>query len=335
MSNARSRAGRTAGFIWRATDFAGRALESILRPFARSRLFRPFHNSFESLENRGRSQVDHWIEVGRTEDVRNRAAAQYAINQLAGDSMDEIIASPRIQMFIQEIVEAQSMGILDEGIEELRERTVTADLVLERPVRSLFRRRPRSEVPPPELNPAYLRRPQRITPQALERTLFGHYAGFVSRFLALAVDLLLIALLIAVSTWFVTTALSLLGIQRYYQDLIDTMGFDIVGAGITGSLGSLIVLGYAVVFWSLNGRTLGMALLGLKVVSPDGSHISVWRALVRIVVFIISMLLFFIGFLWVLGDDRRQGWHDKAAGTIVIYSWPAVPEETFLRQLID
>ncbi len=238
-------------------------------------------------------------------------------------------------MFIHEIVEAQSMGILDEGVEEVRERTVTADLVLERPIRSLLRRRPRSQVPPPDLNPAFLRRPRGTTSQLLEETLFGYYAGFISRFLALAVDLVLIALLIALSTWFVTTALSLLGVQRFYQDLVDSLGFDVVGVGTSGFLGALIVFGYAAIFWSLNGRTLGMALMGLKVVAPDGSHISVWRALVRVIFFFISALLLFLGFLWVLGDDRRQGWHDKAAGTIVIYSWPAQPEETFLRQLIE
>jgi uncharacterized RDD family membrane protein YckC len=26
--------------------------------------------------------------------------------------------------------------------------------------------------------------------------------------------------------------------------------------------------------------------------------------------------------LWILFDNRRQGWHDKLAGTIVVYSWP-------------
>jgi uncharacterized RDD family membrane protein YckC len=335
MSNARSRAGRSAGFLWRASDRAGRALDGLLRPFTHSRLLRPFRNSFDTLEDRGRSQVDNWIDVGRSEDVRNRTVAQSAINQVAGESMDEIIANPRIQLFIQEIVEAQSLGIVDEGIEEMRERTVTADMVLERPVRSLFRRAPRSDIPPPDLEAAHLRRPQGITPQALEKTLFGYYAGIGSRFLALAVDLVLIAVLIAISIWFVTTALSLLGVQRFYQDLIDSMGFDVVSVAISSFLGSAIVFCYAVILWSLNGRTLGMALMGLKVVAPDGSHISVWRALVRVIMFFISAILFFLGFLWVLGDDRRQGWHDKVAGTFVIYAWPAKPEETFLREHIQ
>jgi uncharacterized RDD family membrane protein YckC len=113
------------------------------------------------------------------------------------------------------------------------------------------------------------------------------------------------------------------------------MGFDVVSVAISSFLGSAIVFCYAVILWSLNGRTLGMALMGLKVVAPDGSHISVWRALIRVLMFFISAILFFLGFLWVLGDDRRQGWHDKVAGTFVIYAWPAKPEETFLREHIQ
>jgi uncharacterized RDD family membrane protein YckC len=45
--------------------------------------------------------------------------------------------------------------------------------------------------------------------------------------------------------------------------------------------------------------------------------------------------LFFLGFLWILIDNRRQGWHDKMAGTCVIYNWPARPDENFLRKRLD
>jgi uncharacterized RDD family membrane protein YckC len=30
------------------------------------------------------------------------------------------------------------------------------------------------------------------------------------------------------------------------------------------------------------------------------------------------MLVFFLGFIWVAFDKRKQGWHDKIAGTVVI-----------------
>ena len=43
--------------------------------------------------------------------------------------------------------------------------------------------------------------------------------------------------------------------------------------------------------------------------------------------------ILFPGYLWVLVDNRRQGFHDKLAGTFVIYSWPEDPKHTqMLRQ---
>ena len=40
-----------------------------------------------------------------------------------------------------------------------------------------------------------------------------------------------------------------------------------------------------------------------------------------------------LGFLWVLLDNQRQGWHDTFAGTCVVYSWAVEPNETTLQRL--
>ena len=56
-------------------------------------------------------------------------------------------SDPRTQKIVQEIIQQQSLGMADEAIEEMRERTVTGDFLLERPVRSILRRRPRESVP--------------------------------------------------------------------------------------------------------------------------------------------------------------------------------------------
>jgi uncharacterized RDD family membrane protein YckC len=37
----------------------------------------------------------------------------------------------------------------------------------------------------------------------------------------------------------------------------------------------------------------------------------------------------------VLVDDRRRAWHDRLAGTAVVHSWRARPDEAFLRDAID
>ncbi|MEK6734314.1 MAG: RDD family protein [Pseudomonadota bacterium] len=33
---------------------------------------------------------------------------------------------------------------------------------------------------------------------------------------------------------------------------------------------------------------------------------------------ILSALPFFLGYLWIVFDPKKQGWHDKLAGTLVI-----------------
>lgn len=43
------------------------------------------------------------------------------------------------------------------------------------------------------------------------------------------------------------------------------------------------------------------------------------RAFVRYIGYLVSGIVLSIGFLWVAFDGKRQGWHDKMAGTYVIY----------------
>jgi len=77
---------------------------------------------------------------------------------------------------------------------------------------------------------------------------------------------------------------------------------------------------YYIGFWSNDGQTMGMTVVGLKVVRMDGSGLSVGRALLRYIGYIINAILFSIGFLWTAFDPKRQGWHDKLAGTLVVYA---------------
>ena len=67
----------------------------------------------------------------------------------AGGGEGPVSSDPRTQKIVQEIIQQQSLGMADEAIEEVRERTVTGDMLLERPVRSLLRRSPRESLPAP------------------------------------------------------------------------------------------------------------------------------------------------------------------------------------------
>jgi len=85
---------------------------------------------------------------------------------------------------------------------------------------------------------------------------------------------------------------------------------------------TLINLAYFTYFHGAAGRTPGKMLLGLQVISTEGQPISFGIAFLRSVGYIISSLFFCLGFIWVGFDKKKQGWHDKIAGTVVIIREP-------------
>ena len=93
---------------------------------------------------------------------------------------------------------------------------------------------------------------------------------------------------------------------------------------LTGSSSNLfinLVLPAAaiIVFWLTKQATPGKMVFGAKVVDAQtGAPLSVGQSIGRYVGYYVSMLPFFLGFLWVGIDARKQGWHDKLAGTVVI-----------------
>jgi len=80
----------------------------------------------------------------------------------------------------------------------------------------------------------------------------------------------------------------------------------------------LVTAAYFIGFWAWRGQTPGKMALGIKVVKTDGSPVTFGTALVRYIGYWISALVLLLGFLWVLWDTNKQGWHDKIAGTYVV-----------------
>ena len=64
--------------------------------------------------------------------------------------------------------------------------------------------------------------------------------------------------------------------------------------------------------------SIGKRLCKLVVVNIDGGGISFIKALKRGIYKILSRLLFYLGFLRVLWDEHRQGWHDEFVKTYVV-----------------
>lgn len=166
--------------------------------------------------------------------------------------------------------------------------------------------------------------------------LRGHYAGFVTRLFAFAIDNFIVTLTIFLGGWMIRTTAEMVKLDTLLQSTYALM--DILRGTITFLTSSpviaaatgLIFLTYHLFFLILVGATPGKAIFGVRVIGLQGRSLSFSRALVRILGYIPSTIVLFAGFLWIIVDNRRQAWHDKLAGTCVIYAWDARPDERFL-----
>jgi uncharacterized RDD family membrane protein YckC len=82
-----------------------------------------------------------------------------------------------------------------------------------------------------------------------------------------------------------------------------------------------------IAFWLYRQATPGKMVLSLRVVdAKTGNTLSVLQSIGRYLGYYVSMIPLFIGLIWVAFDSRKQGWHDKLAGTVVIRSKARGPE---------
>lgn len=117
----------------------------IVRPFTRSWLIPPLRRRYDALVDRGEEELNRWTSLGRSEYIRSRAMAQTAIESTYQETVDTLANDPEIQ----ELIQTQGIGLAVEVVDELRERSVSADTFLDGFVRALLRRTPRAELPLP------------------------------------------------------------------------------------------------------------------------------------------------------------------------------------------
>ena len=139
----------------------------------------------------------------------------------------------------------------------------------------------------------------------------GHYAGAVTRLVAFAAD--------AGASWglFTLGAAAL----TFTVQLVSGANFTLSNYQVA-SLVSAVVweFVYFVYQWTLSGKTIGMALLGIRVVKTDGGSIGARQAVIRTLALPLSFVVFGLGFLGILTNRDRHAWHDRLAGTSVVYS---------------
>ncbi len=131
------------------TRLTYRLTEPVFRPLSTNPMLSSFHRRYQTLVDRGQDVVTRWIELGRKEDRNSQVVAQEVIQMTVDEWIDSLTHNPEIR----ELVEAQGTSLATEVVEEVRERTVSADTFLEGLARSILRRPPRYQLPepPPEV----------------------------------------------------------------------------------------------------------------------------------------------------------------------------------------
>lgn len=81
----------------------------------------------------------------------------------------------------------------------------------------------------------------------------------------------------------------------------------------------IIPFAYFLIAVAVSGQTVGKAVMGLRIVRMDGRRPGFTRALVRTLAYLVSLVPLFAGFLWILVDSDRRGWHDHIAGSRVVF----------------
>lgn len=132
------------------------------------------------------------------------------------------------------------------------------------------------------------------------------YVGFRLRFVASIIDSILLMMIIyplltmIYGSEYGDSKQMLLGIP----DLLISWVFPIVAT---------------IVFWVSKSATPGKMAVRAKIVDAQTGNLpSVKQSIIRYIGYYISLLPLGLGYLWIVWDSKKQAWHDKLAGTVVV-----------------
>jgi uncharacterized RDD family membrane protein YckC len=134
------------------------------------------------------------------------------------------------------------------------------------------------------------------------------YGGLVTRAIAAAIDALVIDLVALFVAAVVALILSIFPVTDDTKTVLAVIG---------GGLFVVWVVGYFVTFWTTTGQTPGDRVMRIQVLREDGGTLRPWRAALRLAA-AVAGLVFLIGYIPILLNDRRRAVHDWVADTVVI-----------------
>ncbi len=143
------------------------------------------------------------------------------------------------------------------------------------------------------------------------------YAGLVTRAVAFLIDAVVINVIAVLIGGAVNLIASLLGAKG---------SIDAVGAILGAAAWLVWSLFYFVTFWTLTGQTLGNRILGIRVISETGGRVGFRRAVERFIGLLLAIIPLGAGLISIFTDERRRGFHDRLADTLVRWDVDEVTE---------
>lgn len=134
------------------------------------------------------------------------------------------------------------------------------------------------------------------------------YVGFWLRVWATIIDSILVSIIL----WPIVRAY---GGDTDWSDLSSYTGTGLHGVLIQFVLPAIAVL----IFWMTRQATPGKMAIRASIVDAEtGKRPTTAQFVGRYFAYYVSTIPLCLGFIWVGFDARKQGWHDKLAGTVVV-----------------
>jgi len=243
--------------------------------------------------------VDRGVDRALGSDVAERAVDRALEAESVKRAWRRVLDSDEAQLLVERVAEApevrsaitsQGVGLLEDVRRSARRAARRLDGVAEGVARGALRRPRRAGRPP--------------------------YAGVVTRGLALALDgAILSGLLLLISTLLALLISTVFSIEGDSKTV--TIAFGAIAWWIAAGF-------YLAGFWTLAERTPGMTFFGLRILDQSGGRVPPRQDLRRLIGFVLALIPLGLGFAGILLDERRRGWHDRFARTLVLYADPEI-----------
>lgn len=130
------RIARRVSAAHQSTQKAARMIDRLFSPITFSPLLRPVRERHQARRAQVEARLERLIELGRVEEQQGRRLARETVSEV----LDEIFAYLARNPELRQVLEQQSVGLTNEAVNRLRQRSAEADRLIDRLAGAVLRR---------------------------------------------------------------------------------------------------------------------------------------------------------------------------------------------------